>query len=184
MITYNDLYEASRKERYSEQLQALPKNFIQEVSDYMKDKKEMASKEDDIFSDVIMKSKKQLENALIIFKELILRRKKKLLTLILIATETGISKQDFDNMLPFEKELFEDLMKCMDSSEKRLQEILLGKINSDSRNELILFKEDVEEFVGMEGEKMGPFEKGQVANISKEIAKILVDDGKAEVMEE
>ena len=26
MITYNDIYEASRKERYSEQLQKLPKN--------------------------------------------------------------------------------------------------------------------------------------------------------------
>ncbi len=51
MITYNDIYEAARKERYSEQLQSLGKNFVEEVAEYLKDKKEMASKEDDVFSD-------------------------------------------------------------------------------------------------------------------------------------
>ena len=55
MITYNDIYEAARKERYSEQLQPLPKNFIADVATYLKEKKEVASKEDDGFSDVIMK---------------------------------------------------------------------------------------------------------------------------------
>ena len=30
---------------------------------------------------------------------------------------------------------------------------------------------------------MGPFEKGQVANIPKEIAKILVEDNKVEIIE-
>ena len=30
MITYNELYDALRKERYSEQLQPIPKNFIKE----------------------------------------------------------------------------------------------------------------------------------------------------------
>ena len=46
MITYNDIYEASRKERYSEQLQSLPKNFVEEIAEYLKEKKETASKED------------------------------------------------------------------------------------------------------------------------------------------
>ena len=65
----------------------------------MKEKKEIASKQDDDFSDVIIKTKKQLENAITLFKELMLRRRKKILNLILIAAETGISKQDFENML-------------------------------------------------------------------------------------
>ena len=98
MITYNDIYEAEKKESYSEQLQALPKNFVREVSDYLKEKKEIASKENDIFSDVIIKTKKQLENAVLLFKQLMLRRKKKILNLVFIASETGISKQDFENM--------------------------------------------------------------------------------------
>lgn len=183
MITYNDIYEAARKERYSTQLQPIPKNFVEEVSNYLKEKKEIASKEDDDFSDVIMKTKKQLENAITLFKELMLRRRKKILNLVLIAAETGISKQDFDNMLTFEKDLFEDFMKCIDFSDKKVSEILNGEKTEDSKNELVVFIEDVEEFMGLDGKKMGGFEKGQLVNIPKEIAKILVDDNKAEIIE-
>ena len=108
MITYNDIYEAARKERYSDQLQPLAKRFVLDVSNYLKDKKQLALKEDDSFSDMIAKTKKQLENANTLFKELI-----------------------------------------------------------DGN-----------------GEKIGPFEKDQMANLPKEISKILVEDGKAEFVEE
>lgn len=182
MITYNDIYEAARKERYSEQLQKIAKNFIEDVADYFRDKKEAASKKDDDFSDAILKTKKQLENARTLFKELIIRRRKKILGLVLIAAETGISKQDFDNMMAFEKELFEDIMKCVDFSEKKL-DIMMNGGKEDNKNDMILFKENVGELFGLEGEKIGPFEKGQIANIPKEIAKILVEDGKAENIE-
>jgi DNA replication initiation complex subunit (GINS family) len=181
MITYNDIYEASKKERYSEQLQQLPKSFVAEVAAYLSEKREISSKENDIFSDVIVKTKKQLENAITLFKELILRRKKKILNLVLVASETGISKQDFENMLPFEKVLFEDFMKSIDQSEKSLSDMLNGGALEDQKNELIVFKESVEEFLGLDGEKMGPYERGQIANIPREIAKILMDSGKAEI---
>ncbi len=184
MITYNDIYEAAKKERYSEQLQPIPKNFIEEVATYLKEKKEIASKEDDIFSDVVIKTKKQLENAITLFKEIILRRRKKILNLVLIASETGISKQDFENMFRFEKSLFEELMKSINTSDKKINETLSGKKQETQKNELIVFKKDVEEFVDLDGEKMGPFDKGQIVNMSKEVAKILIDDGKCEIIEQ
>jgi len=183
MITYNDIYEAARQERYSEQLQHLPKNFIEEIAGYVKDKKEIASKENNDFSDVITKTKKQLENALTLFKELMVRRRKKILNLVLIAAETGISKQDFENMLVFEKDLFEELMKNVDIADKKLDLSLNGGSVKEKRNEMVLFTEAVDEFLGLEGEKMGPFDKGQIANLPKEIVKILVDDGKAEIVD-
>ncbi|MEK6832427.1 MAG: hypothetical protein AABY32_00125 [Nanoarchaeota archaeon] len=184
MITYNDIYESARKERYSEQLQSIPKNFISEVAKYMKDKKEIAAKDSEDFSDVIIKTKKQLENAITLFKELIIRRRKKILNLVLIATETGISKQDFENMLSIEKELFEELMNCMDISEKKLTEALNGnKGEVLKNNDLVLFVEDVAEFLGIEGDKMGPYIKGDIANIPKEIAKILSDGGKVQMID-
>ena len=184
MITYNDLYEAARKERYSEQLQQIPKNFISEVSKYMKDKKEIAAKDSEDFSDMIMKTKKQLENAITLFKELIIRRRKKILNLVLIAKETGISKQDFENMLAIEKELFEALMSCMDSSEKKLNELLNGSKGEPTKsNDLVVFLENVDEFLGMEGDKMGPYAKGDIANIPKEISKVLLDGKKVEIIE-
>ena len=184
MITYTDIHEAAGKERYSEQLQPLPKKFVLEVSNYLKEKEQLALKEDDYFSDIIAKTKKQLENANTLFKELIIRRRKKILRLVLIASEIGISKQDFENMLDFEKVLFEDIMKCVDKSDKKLNEQLKGKSQETLKNGLILFSKDVEELVDLEGKKIGPFEKGQMANLSKQIANILVEDGKAEFVEE
>lgn len=184
MITYNDIYEAARKERYSEQLQKLPKIFISDVAKYLKEKKQITLKEDNDFSDVIAKTKKQLENAITLFKELMLRRKKKILSLVLIAAETGISKQDFENMLEFEKKLFEDFMKCIDSSDKNLSDTLNNKKEEVHKNELVIFLVNVAEFVGLDGNRMGPFEKGQIVNMAKDIAKILIDDGKVELVKE
>lgn len=184
MITYNDIYESARKERYSEQLQKLPKKFLEDVSIYLKEKKELASKEEDVFSDVIIKTQKQLENAVTLFKELMLRRRKKILNLVLVAAETGISKQDFDNMLIFEKELFDELMKNINVSDKKLTESLNGGKEKEKKYEMVVFKKDVEEFMGLDGQTIGGFEKGQMANIPVEIAKILVDDGKAEIIAE
>ena len=181
MITYNDIYEASRQERYSDSLQPISKNFVVEVSKYLKEKKQFTLKESEEFSGVIDKTKKQLENAITFFKELIVRRRKKILNLVLIAAETGISKRDFENMLNFEKELFEELMKCMDVSDKKLNRILdSDKLEQVQNNELVIFREDVEGFVGLDAESMGPFEKGQIVNIPKQIAKILADGGKVE----
>ena len=88
MITYNDLYEALRKERYSEQLQPLSKDFVREVASYIKDKEDIADKSKGLFSEEAQKNKKQLENAISIFKELVLRRKKKLLELAFVSAET------------------------------------------------------------------------------------------------
>jgi len=184
MITYNEIYEAARKERYADKLQPLPKNFAKEVASYLDEKKQMALKKDDDFSDVIMKTKKQLENAQTSFKEIIRRRRKKILTLVLVAAETGISKQDFENMLEIEKQLFENLMKNIEISDKQLNEVLNGsKQIKENKNLMICFKEDVDSFVGLTGDSVGPFEKGQIANLPKEIAQILIDGKQAELME-
>ena len=179
MITYSDIYEIARKERYSEQLQKLAKKFVLDVANYLREKKEFSEKESEVFSDVVVKTKKQLENAQTIFRELMLRRRKKILSLVLIASETGISKQDFENMLDFEKELFEELVGNVKNSELKLGAILNGK-QEETNNELVLFRENVGEFVNLDGKKMGPFEKGQVANLPKEIVKILKEDGKVQ----
>jgi DNA replication initiation complex subunit (GINS family) len=184
MITYKDIYEAAKNERYSENLQPIQKSFVKDVAIYLKEKRDAASKENDVFSDVLLKTKKQLENAITLFQELLRRRRKKILNLVLIASETGISKQDFDNMLLIEKSLFEDLMQCIEKSDKKLNELLSGGVEKDSqKNDLIVFLEDVGEFVSPTGEKFGPFDAGQFVNLPKEIAGILVGDGKAETME-
>ena len=183
MIAYNDVYEAARKERYTEQLQKLSKKFVTDVSEYLKEKKEATAKSTDAFSESVIKTKKQLENAITLFRELMLRRKKKILNLVLIATETGISRQDFDNMLEYEKELFENIMKCVEKSDKRLNYKLNGnRKEQEQKNDLVCFIEEITEFTDMTGKIQGPFKKGEIANLPKDIAQIFIDDKKAEII--
>jgi len=186
MITYNDLYEALRKERYSEQLQPLIKDFVKEVSNYVKDKKKTVSEETDLFSANTQKSKKQLENAIGIFKELMLRRKRKILDLSFVSTETGVSKRDFENMLSFEKEMFEKIIKALNEGDKEMEKSLhnSGGEEIKEKNKMIIFKEDTDEFLDLEGNKIGPFKSGEIVNLSAEIANILIVDNKADPVDE
>jgi len=182
MITYNDIYEALRKEKYSEQLQPLNEKFLLEVQEYLEDKKNVTEKKTDVFSDMVTKTKKQLENAVSIFRELMLRRKKKILNLAFIAKETGISKRDFENMLEQEREMFDKIVKSMEECDSSIYNIMNGK--EVRKNVLVSFKENTEKFLDVDGEILGPFEKGELANLPEEIAKILVDAKKAEIIEE
>jgi DNA replication initiation complex subunit (GINS family) len=183
MITYKDIYDAAKKERYSESLQLLSKTFLKDFATYLKEKKEAATEYKDVFSENLLKTKKQLENAITLFQEIMRRRKKKILNLILIASETGISKQDFNNMLLVEKELFEDVIKCVEKSDKKINKMINGEKSEEAqKHELVVFLENVKDIMGFDGEKVGSFEKGQIANIPKDVAKILIEDGKAELV--
>jgi len=184
MITYNDLYEAFRKEKYSEQLQPLGKKFIQETFEYFEDKKNFLKKSDDMFSDMMIKNKKKLENAMSSFKGLLRLRKKKILNLSFVASEVGISKKDFDNLLGFEKDLFEEIVRSLEKADKCLNSEMSGKESIEQKHVLVRFLESVPEFLNFEGEEIGPFEKGEVANLEREVIEILEKDKKVEIIEE
>lgn len=183
MVTYNDLYEALRKERYSDELQPLKSSFVSEASEYFTEKRKFSNKDDDIFSDVFLKSKKKLENAMALFRELLLRRRRKILNLAFVASETGISKRDFENLLLFEKELFEEIVKSFERADKNLSDAMVCK-SAVSSFKLVRFTGEVEEFLDLEGETRGPFKEGEVANLTSEIVEILIRDKKVEVLEE
>jgi len=191
MITYNDIFEALRKEKYSEKIQGLPKKFVFDVANYIEEKRAFISNENEMFSSEIIKSRKQLENAKSIFDELMLIRKKKLLGLVFIASETGISKADFENMLDFEKDLFDKTLESVKEAEKKLSLQFtsvgnkIGSTNKQTNNlKLLLFLDDVEEFLDLQGEALGPFAKGEIVNLSSQVADILVADKKAEIVSE
>lgn len=182
MKTFNDIYEAMRKEKYSESIQPLPKNFLQEVSEYFREKKEFISKENDMFSEAALKNKKKFENAVSSFRDLIRIRKRKILNLGFVASEVGISKRDFENLLSFEKDLFEEVVKSLERAEKNLQEEMNGKEN-EHKHQLVRFTEDIPEFLDVEGNTVGPFKKGEIANLEAEIVDILKKDKRVEVLE-
>ncbi len=185
MISYNELYELLRKEKYSETLQLLPKQFISEFKEYLNDKKEIISTDSNFFSDSVMKTKKQIENAASIFREIMLKRKKKILNLVLVAAETGIMKRDYENMLSNEQEVFDKLVKTFEESDKKISFLLNEKGHEEKeKNKMIIFKEEVEKFVDHSGKTIGPFKPGELANLDSEVASILVAEKKANFVDE
>jgi len=180
MLNYNDLYEILRKEKYSESLQPIDKNFLNEFSTFLKNLREESSSESDLFSDSIFQSKKQLENSIAIFKGLILRRKKKILNLVFVAAETGIMKRDYENMFDFEKKIFDNLVKSFEEGDKELSSVLHGTQNHDTdKHRMVIFNESIEQFIDINGDIIGPFKKGDLANLDSKVCEILVSGGKA-----
>lgn len=180
MLNYNDVYEVLRKEKYSEILQPLPKDFLKDIGEYLNDRKEQSVKDEDMFNESVLKNKKQLENSIALFKEIILRRKKKLLNLVFVATETGIMKRDYENMMPFEKQMFDNLVRAFEEGDKMLNRIMQGKNETHKEeNTMIIFSQDVDKFIDMSGNTIGPFASGELANLDRVVSEILIADGKA-----
>ncbi|MBU0467369.1 MAG: DNA replication complex GINS family protein [Nanoarchaeota archaeon] len=185
MIGYNELYETLRKEKYSEALQPLPKKFIEDFKEYLNENKEKSSEKKDLFADSVAKSRKQFENALALFRELMLKRKRKILNLVFVATETGIMKRDYENLLPIEKEVFEKIVKTFEESDQTVSKILNGKdLKEEEENKMILFKKNIEQFIDHGGNAIGPFKSGDLANLNAGVAKILVQEDKAGFVDE
>lgn len=184
MISYQDIYDLLRKEKYSEELLQLPKSFFNGVAVYISEKKEIISKEHDLFSEAIIKTKKQLDNTLEMIKEIIVRRKKKILNLSFIASETGINKKDFDNMLAYEKELFQAVTQHLEKITKDFSNMLNGVSEKELKHKLIRFKSDSKSFLDAEGNILGPFKEGEIANLPSEIVQILIQDESAELVNE
>lgn len=180
MITYAELYELLRKEKYTEQLQPLPKGFFNEAAAYFRDKRKIANRSNELFNETIAKTKKQLENAISIIKELISRRQKKVMNVAFVASKTGISKRDSDNMIENEKKLFEVILKELEADEKAIMGVISGlDQGKDLKNQLVRFTQETGEFLGPDEKRLGPFKTGDIANLPHQISEILVNSGKA-----
>lgn len=185
MLDYNELYEYVRKEKYGEQLQPLSKQFVNDVGEFFEIRRRQMSQSSEMFSEDALREKKQFENALAIFRELIRIRKKKILNLVFVASETGIMKRDFGTMLDFEQELFEKLVGAIGDADKALQNSLHGRTsNSSGAHKMILVNYPIAEFVDMNGNSIGPFDKGILVNLDTKVADILVSEGKATLVDE
>ena len=75
-------------------------------------------------------------------------------------------------------------MKALERAEKNQATDMTGSANNERKHQLVRFLEDVPEFVGFDGEGVGPFEKGEVANLENEVVEILEKDKKVEIIEE
>lgn len=181
-MDYAELYEFLRKEKYAEALQALPKSFVDDVSTFLRERRALLASSPDLFSEDILKSKKQFENAISLFKELMRIRKRKILNLVFVASETGIMKRDFTTLLSFEQPLFERLVLAVEDADKDLQQALHGGRAVLADHKMVVVQQPIAEFVDMSGAVIGPFETGALVNLDAKVADILIADQKVSLI--
>lgn len=184
MLIYQDIYDVLRKEKYNEVLQKLPKDFFVQLAAYLAEKKEQVSKDSNLFSESIKMARKQLDNTISIIREIIDIRQRKVLSLAFTAAKTGVSKKDTENLTEHEKKLFEVVVKELEENESFIRNNLDGQEKKSLKNILIRFKEDVPAFIDQEGNELGPFKRGDIVNLTKEIVEILLEENKVAKLEE
>ena len=205
-LTYEKLFDITRKEKNTEELQQLEKDFFDNLIEYLNDKKNILSKEKQ--ASLFSKSEKemtakQLENIKKLITELTMRREQKLMNLAIIKSRTKSSLIDTSSLLEEEKILFKNMVAQLDEyKDKVLFKILSGanpeklsqtssssqensvaSTQTQSQNVKIEATDEIPKFIGKEMEAYGPFQKGQSALLPFDVANILIKKGRAKKIE-
>ena len=195
VITYETLYELLRREKSREELQKLEDNFLTETQKYLEEKQDIIRKagESLFANDERRKTQIQIDNAKRIIKELYHKREQKIVNLALDANKTGLRMSIAPNMILQEKELFENLLKQLESSKG----IIIGNLlegrtvprqeekpkdlkDTSESSKLVRFKEEIPKFMGTDLNVYGPYDKEKEATLPLKIAELLIRKGKVE----
>jgi DNA replication initiation complex subunit (GINS family) len=136
-INYETLFDLLRREKNREELQNLDKDFYEQVLAYLKEKKDSLSKKDDeLFASAEKeKLKIQFQNIRRIIKELYERREKKVINMAMSRARTGSDVIDTSNLLPSEKEYFDDQVRLFVQYKDKVLDRILNLKEFDNRAE-------------------------------------------------
>jgi len=168
-ITFEFIRKIQREEMSEPKLSKIPEDFYQKAKNYLEQKRKIAEKKDKSASLEVKNVERLLED---IFN----RRETKMLNHAIITVRTDIPPQ---NLIGDEKEFFESAVNMLSNQRERVLNLLFKKTKLKQDSEKIEFKDDVEEFVGVDLIKYGPFKKGDVAEIPKDNVKLLIKMKKA-----
>lgn len=197
IITYENLYEILRREKYRTELQRLDKTFYSDVIKYLNEKEAILSSQsskNNIFaSSELEKTRNQLKNIRSILKELYEKRESKIIQAALFASRSNMA-QDTSMML-IEEESFYNELNALFSDYKNniLINLLQNKLPSlrekeqkdlktPDKTDTIAIKivANVPQFIGPDINTYGPFEIGEIIHINNNIADILLRNKQAE----
>ena len=162
-ITFELIRKIQREEQRSPNLTKLPDSFYMNVNSYLQQKRKIADSKEDRKIALEVKSIERL------IEDIFNRRERKILNQALITARTDIPPE---NLTASENGFFE----LLTNSIKERRKADLDQILTEKKEEatMIVFKEDVPEFVGADLKKYGPFKKGDIAKLPKENIKVLL----------
>ena len=206
-ITYETLFELSRREKNRDELQKLDDGFFSDVANYLKEKQQLLGEQkQDLFAEEEKKkAEKQIENIRKILKELYERREKKILELAMDASRTSSVIIDTSRMLNEEKLFYENTLNILNTFRKGIllniqhanlpniekseisvempeekEEIKPEESSKEDDIKSIKFTHAVPKFVGPDLGEYGPFSQGDDAELAVEVADVLINKGRAE----
>ncbi len=199
-MNFGGLREAQRKERENPNtLQPLPSSFYEELSEYFSEKtravREAKGREGDFGNAVAEQHEHELENAKSAFKDLFERRLRKISILALESADEGAITVDTTPMTQAEREMFDGLFRHFREGRgailsavfapKNGQEGTLKKAQTATTLTLrVRLTSDVPPFVGSDMASYGPYAKGAIAELPERNARLLVEKGRAVIVEE
>jgi len=199
IITYENLYEILRKEKYRPELQKVEETFYSDVVKYLKEKTailESQSKKESIFASESEKTQTQLKNVQKILKELYEKRENKIIQVAIFGSRTP-DPPDRAHMLPIELVFYKDIKTLLDkyregvllrilqnnapelSNLPELKEQKDLKIEEKTNTLNILTTVEIPEFVGPDLEVYGPYKTNESLALPEKIANLLIQTNQA-----
>lgn len=192
IITYETIYGILRQEKYNSEIQILSKTFFKDIINYLKEKESLlkSQKEKGTFPKEVEKNKKQIENIKKILKELYERRENKIIQLALLSSRSD-KKDDLSNLLPEEKQLFNEFKNTFIQYKNSILNQVLSKkipdikpkdikIEKPNSTKLVRFIHTVPKFIGTDLNIYGPFESENLASLPLKVADVLIKRKRAQ----
>jgi len=180
--TYQELYEAWRRERLSKDLQPLPKDFYEKAADYTRKLRENQR----MIDSKTMKARllqQELENSIRLSSEILVSRFEKMVDSLLSNEKpipTGFLARP-------EESIYQGLLQASNQSSRMKRNLSEGKrtetFSSPSEDLpqeiLVRFACEIPAIVGVDLKTYGPFKPEDVASLPAENARALIHQGAA-----
>jgi DNA replication factor GINS len=165
IITFEIIRKVQREEQRLPKLTRLPENFFSAIAEYLDHKKGLAVSDD-------RKSFLEIKNVERLVEEIVNRRERKIINAAIINARSKITPE---NLTGEEKMFYNSLVSMIKGRRNEILEpIVAGK--KEELN-LVVFKEDVPEFIGSDMKTYGPFKKGDTATLPEDNTRILMEKG-------
>jgi len=204
-ISFEDIHELLRSEKYSSDLQPLAEEQLAQISRYLENKKQLLQKQKEsaLFENNPQdKLRDELDNANRALRDFYDKREKKIITRAIFTARSGSQLRDTTNMLKSEEQLYDHLVEILKKSwgdfffhlnskpqeraeiehEKPLNNVSeVTSITEQATANLmhLRFTDAIPELLDSDLKKWGPFAKDQIAVLPAELADLLVKQAKA-----
>ena len=187
-VTFDTIREAYRRERASEKLQPLEKDFYEKALEYLSRKRgelESARSRGGRFGNKLVKQHElELENAEMTLRLLCDLRENKILKLAI--AQSNIRQKIELELPPEEGELLSEVMKLIKNKRTKLfgEEVPAIEEKSAEPDESglieVRFVQQTPKFLGLDLKTYGPYNVGDTAKLPKELSDLLISRGKAQ----